>query len=95
MAVYDFFYFGRPDRLKLALSRITQDYDQWTKQQTMASSPSSASYAKMDVTPAIPASTIFGHPPNTSLGLKVNCILEKVYHCRGIFSYLHVFFFLE
>ncbi|CAA6655562.1 unnamed protein product [Spirodela intermedia] len=38
------------DRLKLALSRITQDYDQWTKQQPTASSPSSASYAKMDLT---------------------------------------------
>ncbi|CAA7390862.1 unnamed protein product [Spirodela intermedia] len=61
------------DRLKLALSRITQDYDQWTKQQPTASSPSSASYAKMDVTPTIPASTIFGHPPNTSLGLKERC----------------------
>lgn len=54
-----------------------QDCDQWIRLQLMPSpsSPTSlnTSYTQMDVTPTIPASTIFGHTPNTSFGLKERC----------------------
>uniref|UniRef100_A0A1D1YUT6 Coiled-coil domain-containing protein 132 n=1 Tax=Anthurium amnicola TaxID=1678845 RepID=A0A1D1YUT6_9ARAE len=65
-------------RLKFALSKITQDCDQWIRHQSVSSSSSSptslnTSYAQMDVTPTIPASTIFGHAPSTSFGLKERC----------------------
>ncbi|MQL84150.1 hypothetical protein Taro_016654 [Colocasia esculenta] len=66
------------DRLKFTLSRIIQDCDQWIRQQSMssASSPTSLNtpYTQMDVTPTIPASTIFGYTPNNSLGLKERCV---------------------
>ncbi|XP_068645855.1 uncharacterized protein [Aristolochia californica] len=60
-------------RLKTALSRITQDCDQWIKPQTVSntgSSPtsSSTSFTHMDVTPTSPSLA-----PNTSFGLKERC----------------------
>lgn len=64
------------DRLKTALSRVTQDYDQLIKPQLVPfpSSPTSLSvppFTHMDVTLAGPPSTNFVHPSNTSFGLKV------------------------
>ncbi|KAK4358646.1 hypothetical protein RND71_020875 [Anisodus tanguticus] len=60
-------------RLKTALSRITQDCDQWMKpqSQSFASSPSSSStpFSHMDVTPTSPPSYLTG----ASLGLKERC----------------------
>lgn len=65
-------------RLKLALSRIAQDCDQWIKHQNIPCSPTSsslfsASFSQIDVTPTIPVSTIFGHAPSTTFGLKERC----------------------
>lgn len=61
-------------RLKTALSRITQDSDQWMKPQSQSfssSSPSSSStsFSHMDVTPTSPPSYLNG----ASLGLKERC----------------------
>ncbi|OIT36973.1 PREDICTED: syndetin isoform X2 [Nicotiana attenuata] len=63
-----------PYRLKTALSRITQDCDQWMKpqSQSFSSSPpssSSTSFSHMDVTPTSPPSYLTG----ASLGLKERC----------------------
>lgn len=63
-----------PHRLKTALSRITQDCDQWTRPQSQSfssSSPSSSStsFSHMDVTPTSPPSYLTG----ASLGLKERC----------------------
>ncbi|KAK9279860.1 hypothetical protein L1049_013542 [Liquidambar formosana] len=62
-------------RLKTALSRITQDCDQWIKPQFSSSSPTSlnATFTHMDVTPTSPPRTSFGHSPSTSFGLKERC----------------------
>ncbi|XP_059314757.1 uncharacterized protein LOC132065389 isoform X2 [Lycium ferocissimum] len=62
------------NRLKTALSRITQDCDQWMKpeSQSFASSPPSSSstpFSHMDVTPTSPPSYLTG----ASLGLKERC----------------------
>ncbi|XP_042511409.1 syndetin [Macadamia integrifolia] len=61
-------------RLKTALSRVTQDCDQWIKPQIVSfssSSPTSlnTSFPQMDVTPTSPPS----HVPSTSFGLKERC----------------------
>jgi hypothetical protein len=58
-------------RLKAALSKITQDSDQWTKPNTVSYSPSSplsknSTFGQMDVMPTAPPSSMF-----TSYGLKV------------------------
>ncbi|KAK6163455.1 hypothetical protein DH2020_000319 [Rehmannia glutinosa] len=63
-----------PYKLKAALSRITQDCDQWIKPQSASvpsSSPTSsgASFTHMDVTPTSPPS----HLNHTSFGLKERC----------------------
>ncbi|CAN4120408.1 unnamed protein product [Withania somnifera] len=58
--------------LKTALSRITQDCDEWMKPQSQSfssSSPSSTSFSHMDVTPTSPPSYLNG----ASLGLKERC----------------------
>ncbi|CBI17116.3 unnamed protein product, partial [Vitis vinifera] len=64
-------------RLKTALSRITQDYDQWIKPQLVPFSSSSTSlnvpFSHMDVTLTGPHSTNFVHSSNTSFGLKERC----------------------
>ncbi|XP_077225911.1 coiled-coil protein isoform X2 [Tasmannia lanceolata] len=65
-------------RLRAALSRITQDCDQWIKPQTVynsSSSPTSmnTSFSQMDVTPTSPANTNLGHPTAVSFGLKERC----------------------
>lgn len=51
-------------RLRVALSKITQDSDQWIKPQSISYSPSSP--VSMDVMPTAPPSSMF-----TSYGLKV------------------------
>ncbi|XVF19818.1 hypothetical protein REPUB_Repub11eG0143500 [Reevesia pubescens] len=57
-------------RLKTALSRITQDCDQWIKSPSGSlSSPA----ALADVTPTVLQSTNFGPPAGTSFGLKERC----------------------
>ncbi|GFP93538.1 coiled-coil domain-containing protein 132 [Phtheirospermum japonicum] len=60
-------------KLKAALSRITQDCDQWIKPQSTSvssSSPTSgASFTHMDVTPTSPPS----HTNHTSFALKERC----------------------
>ncbi|KAM3398990.1 syndetin [Capsicum galapagoense] len=59
-------------RLKTALSRITQDCDQWMKPQSQSfssSSPSSSSFSHVDVMPTSPPSHLNG----ASLGLKERC----------------------
>ncbi|CAN6294401.1 unnamed protein product [Urochloa humidicola] len=53
-------------RLKVALLKITQDSDQWTKPQNASFSPSSP--LSMDVMPTAPPSSMF-----TSYGLKERC----------------------
>jgi hypothetical protein len=58
-------------RLKSALSKITQDSDQWIKPQNVSYSPSSplsmnSTFTQMDVMPTAPPSSVF-----TSYGLKV------------------------
>ncbi|CAL4923661.1 unnamed protein product [Urochloa decumbens] len=53
-------------RLKAALSKITQDSDQWSKPQNVSFSPSSP--LSMDVMPTAPPSSMF-----TSYGLKERC----------------------
>ncbi|EYU37015.1 hypothetical protein MIMGU_mgv1a001212mg [Erythranthe guttata] len=63
-----------PYKLKNALSRISQDCDQWIKSQSTSfssSSPTSlsASFSHMDVTPTSPPS----HLNHTSFGLKERC----------------------
>jgi hypothetical protein len=60
-----------PARLKSALSKITQDSDQWIKPQNVSYSPSSSlptnsTFTQMDVMPTVPPSSMF-----TSYGLKV------------------------
>jgi syndetin len=60
-----------PARLKSALSKITQDSDQWIKPQNVSYSPSSSlsmnsTFTQMDVMPTAPPSSMF-----TSYGLKV------------------------
>lgn len=63
-----------PYRLKTALSKITQDCDQWIKPQTLSVSsslPTSSGtpFTHMDVTPTSPPS----HLPSSSLSLKERC----------------------
>ncbi|XP_031385734.1 syndetin [Punica granatum] len=58
-------------RLKSAMSRITQDCDQWLKPLN-ATAPSSSTASLNDVTPTSP-STTFGQLSGTSLGLKERC----------------------
>uniref|UniRef100_A0A0E0MAD3 Syndetin C-terminal domain-containing protein n=1 Tax=Oryza punctata TaxID=4537 RepID=A0A0E0MAD3_ORYPU len=53
-------------RLKVALSKITQDSDQWIKPQSISYSPSSP--LSVDVMPTAPPSSMF-----TSYGLKERC----------------------
>lgn len=64
-------------KLKAALTRIVQDCDQWIRPQSQSSSSSpkslSTSFTQMDVMPTIPSSTMLGHAPNTSFGLKERC----------------------
>ncbi|XP_065003491.1 uncharacterized protein LOC103971873 isoform X5 [Musa acuminata AAA Group] len=65
-------------RVKTALSKILQDCDQWIRTQSMSYSisspiPMSPTFTQMEVTPTAPPSTIFGHVPNTSIGLKERC----------------------
>ncbi|KAF0928586.1 hypothetical protein E2562_006030 [Oryza meyeriana var. granulata] len=60
-------------RLKAALSKITQDSDQWIKPQNISYSPSSplsmnSTFAQMDVMPTAPPSSMF-----TCYGLKERC----------------------
>jgi len=59
-------------RLKAALSKISQDSDQWTKPQNVSYSPSSplsmnSTFGQIDVMPTAPPSSMF-----TSYGLKVS-----------------------
>lgn len=69
-------------RLKAALTRIVQDCDQWIRPQSLSSSSSpkslSTSFTQMDVMPTIPSSTMLGHAPNTSFGLKERCAAAEV-----------------
>ncbi|KAF8697841.1 hypothetical protein HU200_035331 [Digitaria exilis] len=63
----------KSSRLKIALSKITQDSDQWTKPHNVSYSPSSPSpmystFGQMDVMPTAPPSSMF-----TSYGLKERC----------------------
>lgn len=75
MLVYDATYGNLvlfSDRLKTALSKITQDCEQWIKPQTVSVSSSlptslGTSFTQMDVTPTSPPS----HLPSSSLSLKV------------------------
>lgn len=75
MLVYDATYGNLvlfSDRLKTALSKITQDCDQWIKPQTVSVSSSlptssGTTFTHMDVTPTSPPS----HLPSSSLSLKV------------------------
>ncbi|XP_059429795.1 uncharacterized protein LOC132163502 isoform X2 [Corylus avellana] len=60
-------------RLKTALSRITQDCDQWIKPQSSSSTSLNTSFTHADVTPSSPPSTSHGHFPGTSSGLKERC----------------------
>ncbi|XP_020093844.1 syndetin isoform X1 [Ananas comosus] len=65
-------------RLKTALSKITQDCDQWIRPQSassLISSPLSlnSTLTQMDIMPTVPPSTLFSHVPNTSFGLKERC----------------------
>ncbi|KAG6678991.1 hypothetical protein I3843_14G106600 [Carya illinoinensis] len=60
-------------RLKTALSRITQDCDQWIKYQSSSPTSLNTSYTNADVTSMSPSSTNFGHFPGTSFGLKERC----------------------
>ncbi|KMZ60971.1 hypothetical protein ZOSMA_55G00210 [Zostera marina] len=62
------------DRLKSALTRASQDYDQWISQQTLSCSPISPGtyFSQTEVSPtSSPANSFFGHAPNTTFGLKV------------------------
>ncbi|KAJ7981083.1 syndetin isoform X1 [Quillaja saponaria] len=61
-------------RLRKALSRITQDCNQWIKPQSTSPAALSASFTYTDVTPTSPLNTNFGHFPGTSLGLKERCV---------------------
>ncbi|KAK4440669.1 Syndetin [Sesamum alatum] len=63
-----------PHKLKTALSRISQDCDQWIKPHStsitsLSPTSSGASYTHMDVTPTSPPS----HLNHTSFGLKERC----------------------
>lgn len=62
-----------PHKLKIALSRITQDCDQWIKPQATSLSPSvtssGPSFTHMDVTPTSPPSRL----SHTSFSLKERC----------------------
>lgn len=73
--IKEYSFLWSSDRLKTALSRITQDYDQWIKPQLVPFSSSSTSlnvpFSHMDVTLTGPHSTNFVHSSNTSFGLKV------------------------
>ncbi|MED6206015.1 hypothetical protein PIB30_023084 [Stylosanthes scabra] len=57
-------------RLKTALSRISQDCDEWIK--THSSSPSSLVHAELK--PTSPPNTNFGHSSSTSFGLQERCV---------------------
>ncbi|KAL5580161.1 hypothetical protein UlMin_012603 [Ulmus minor] len=57
------------NRLRTALSRITQDCDQWIN----PSSFSTASFSHADITPTSPPITNFGHAPGITFGLKERC----------------------
>ncbi|KAL3530480.1 hypothetical protein ACH5RR_009802, partial [Cinchona calisaya] len=62
------------DRLKTALSRITQECDQWIKAQPVSASSSSptsynTTFSLSDVTPSSPLSSL----PSTSFSLKERC----------------------
>ncbi|KAF5471033.1 hypothetical protein F2P56_011508 [Juglans regia] len=60
-------------RLKTALSRITQDCDQWIKYQSSSPTSLNTSYTHADVTHMSPSGANFGHFPGTSFGLKERC----------------------
>ncbi|KAJ7947906.1 Coiled-coil domain-containing protein [Quillaja saponaria] len=61
-------------RLRIALSRITQDCDHWIKLQSSSPTSLSTSFKHADVTPTSPPIANFGHMPGTSLGLKERCV---------------------
>lgn len=58
-----------PHRLKTAISRITQECDQWINPQTASPISPNASFTHTDVTPASPPS----HLNSPSFGLKERC----------------------
>ncbi|KAK6936136.1 Vacuolar protein sorting-associated protein 54, N-terminal [Dillenia turbinata] len=65
-------------RLRTALSRITQDCDQWIKPWSLPSVSSatnsmSTSFMHLDVTPTSPPNTNLGHIPGTPFGLEQRC----------------------
>lgn len=70
------FVFKFPDRLKLALTRASQDCDHLRKKCLSVSSATPTTpgtpFTQMDVTPTIPTSSFFGQAPNTTFGLKVS-----------------------
>ncbi|KAF7805657.1 syndetin isoform X1 [Senna tora] len=61
------------DRLRTALSKITQDCEQWIKLPSSSSTSLSSSFVHSDVTPASPPNTNLGNPL-TSLSLKERCV---------------------
>nr|CAB3500231.1 unnamed protein product [Digitaria exilis] len=70
----------KSSRLKIALSKTTQDSDQWTKPHNVSYSPSSPSpmnstFGQMDVMPTAPPSSMF-----TSYGLKVDSVPDLTEH---------------
>ncbi|KAM7278268.1 hypothetical protein ACFE04_005402 [Oxalis oulophora] len=66
-------------RLKAALSRVTQDCEEWLRPQSSPFSSSSSptafnsSFPHVDVTPTSPRSRSFGHTSAASFGLKERC----------------------
>ncbi|KAJ0970152.1 hypothetical protein J5N97_023029 [Dioscorea zingiberensis] len=64
-------------RVKIAISKIMQECDLWIRPQHSSTSSLPASmnipFTQMDVMPTVPSSTIYGHAPNTSFGLKERC----------------------
>ncbi|PPD66516.1 hypothetical protein GOBAR_DD36604 [Gossypium barbadense] len=64
------FFKVRADRLKTALSQVTQDCEEWIK---TSSGSLSSSTAHADLTPTAPQNTNFGSPAGTSFGLKERC----------------------
>ncbi|GMH12147.1 hypothetical protein Nepgr_013988 [Nepenthes gracilis] len=77
-------------RLKTALNRITHDCDQWIKSQLIQSSSFShtlpnTTFKHMDVTPASPSGSSFGHSPTPLFGLKERCTgAETISHVAQI-----------
>ncbi|KAK7404811.1 hypothetical protein VNO78_05778 [Psophocarpus tetragonolobus] len=61
-------------RLRMALSRVNQDCEEWIKSQSSSPTSLTSPFVHAELTPTNPPNMNFGHSSGTSLGLKERCV---------------------